>query len=872
MSKTPRFIRLLLRFYPQRFREMLERDLLDTYRDAQMSVLAVAWDLTKNAFAIRFDRFRRTRDETPRAPIPFLETLWRDVRFGVRSLVKKPTFAFLTLVTLMLGVGANTAIFTVVNWVVLRPLPYAEPDALVRVWWRPGSFNQRIVERLEEVSTFAEVSAFAGWAFSLTGEGEPQEIHGAQVTTNHFAVLGIEPHIGRAFVPEESQPGRSDVVVISHGLWQRRYGGDDEVLGRRVELSGAGRNAYTIVGVLPASHAAVDPAGRWEVWVPLERAADMATDDSWFLSVVARLEPKISLTRASAEVKALARRVKEDWYPRTSEEEIAQARVERLIDVAVGRGVRARLWLLLGAVGIVLLVVCSNVANLLFARGTDRARELAIRTALGAGRRRLFRQLMTEHGVLGLLGGALGVAVAFSAVSLLARHLPSELPRTDGLAVDARVVVFSAVVALGATLLFGLVPALRATGPDLPATLRSGGARISGRQQLQRLLVAGEVGASVVLVLLAGLVIKSFWKLNQIDPGFEPERVFVLSVYAPDARYSEPEERRQFFRELMPRLASIPGVEAAGSIHILPMSVGSWDFPYYPEGRVIGEGEAPPAASFRVVAPGYFRSMAIPLIAGRPLAESDRDGVANVGLVNESFAKEAWPEGDPIGKEINVFSAGGPGFTVVGVVADVRQHALDIDARPEMYRPLDQWTLGRNFVTLRTALAPESLAKPAREVVRELDPNVPVVAMGSMASLVARSVATNRFVTTLLAVFAGLTLFLAAVGVYGVTSYIVSQRTHEIGLSMALGAGRSLVLRQAMRHGMQPVVIGMGLGVGCALLASSWVERLLFGVGSADPSTFAAVVLFLGSVALAACYIPARRASRIDLMTALRVD
>ena len=486
MSGTPRFICLVLHLYPQRFRETLERDLLDAYRDAEMAAWSVFWDLFKNAIVIRFDAFGRRRVATSRARGSFLETLWQDARFGVRSLANKPAFAALTLVTLMLGIGASSAIFTVVNWVVLRPLPYAEPDALVRVWWRPGSFNQRIVERLEEASSLEAVSAFAGWAFSLTGDGEPEEINGAQVTTNHFAVLGVEPHLGRVFAPAESEPGRSDVAVISHGLWQRRYGGGDEVLGRRIELSGAGRNAFTIIGVLPASHPAVDPGGRWEVWVPLERAADMAKDDSWFLSVVARLAPEVPLTRATAEVKALARRVKEDWYPRTSEEELAQARVERLGDVVVGRGVRAQLWLLLGAVGIVLLVVCSNVANLLLARGADRTREIAMRTALGARRWRLFRQLMTEHAVVGLLGGGLGTAGAVLAVSLLARQLPSELPRTEGLAVDARVVGVSLTVALLAALLFGLAPALRATGRDIAATLRSGGGGVGIRQKKQR--------------------------------------------------------------------------------------------------------------------------------------------------------------------------------------------------------------------------------------------------------------------------------------------------------------------------------------------------------------------------------------------------
>ena len=431
----------------------------------------------------------------------------------------------------------------------------------------PGSFNQRIVERLEEASSLEAVSAFAGWAFSLTGDGEPEEINGAQVTTNHFAVLGVEPHLGRVFAPAESEPGRSDVAVISHGLWQRRYGGGDEVLGRRIELSGAGRNAFTIIGVLPASHPAVDPGGRWEVWVPLERAADMAKDDSWVLSVVARLAPEVPLTRATAEVKALARRVKEDWYPRTSEEAIAQARVERLGDVVVGRGVRAQLWLLLGAVGIVLLVVCSNVANLLLARGTDRTREIAMRTALGARRWRLFRQLMTEHAVLGLLGGGLGTAGAVLAVSLLARQLPSELPRTEGLAVDARVVGVSLMVALLAALLFGLAPALRATGPDIAATLRSGGGGVGGRQHLQRLLVVGEIGASVVLVLLAGLLSRRGRCLRRDvlcrQPAYPRDRALdgarrrpLASPLAGDASRDATRSRRDGSRGLCALLAS----------------------------------------------------------------------------------------------------------------------------------------------------------------------------------------------------------------------------------------------------------------------------------------------------------------------------
>ena len=870
MTRLPWWVRVLLLFYPRRFRERHERDLLEAYRDAHLGSGAFAWDLVKNGIAVRGDRIgKRAVLPAPTRPA-FFETLWQDVRFGVRSLVNKPAFAALALLTLTLGIGANTAIFSVVNWVVLRPLPYQDSDALVRVWWRPGSFNQRIVARFQEAESFESLSAYTGWAFTLAGEGEPEELSGVQVTTNHFGVLGVEPALGRGFVPEDSEPGRSDVVILSYGLWQRRYGGDASVLGRRIELSGAGRTACTVVGVLAASHTPVNPELSWQVWVPLERAADLDNDESWFLSVVARLAPGVPLERATAEVKTLARQVKQDWYPRTAEDEIAHARVEGLLDTVVGQSVRAQLWLLLGAVGIVLLVVCSNVASLLLARGTDREREFAMRAALGAGRRRLFRQLMTEHLVLGLIGGMLGAVAAVAIVASLRAHLPNELPRTDGLSVDARVLAFAALLALTSALVFGFAPALRSTGRNVAGLLRAGGARVFRRQRLQRILVVGEIGASVVLVVLAGLLVKSFGNLSRVDPGFEPELVFVLGVYAPDARYPEPAQRRRFFRELMPRLATIPGVDAVGSIQMLPRGIGSWDFPYYPEGRIIGPGEAPPAANFRVVSPGYFRSMGIPLLKGRTLREQDRNDAPPVGVINERLADETWPGEDPVGKEIHIFSAEGPAFTVVGVVGDVRQHGLDTDALAEMYRPLEQWTLARNFVTLRTELASESLAKTSRDVVWSMDPNVPVVALGPMQDVVSRSVATTRFVTMLLAVFAGIALFLTAVGVYGVTSYIVSQRTYEIGLRMALGARRSNVLRRAVSQGMHPVVAGMALGLACALVASKWVERFLFEVRATDPATFAGVIVFFGAVALAACYLPACRASRVDPMAALR--
>jgi putative ABC transport system permease protein len=876
MKARRALLRVLLYLYPKEFREAHGRELVELDEHMNRGILGSIWDLSKNAFRVRWDGAvdrARSRPLRERGRAASWEGLGSDVNGAIRFFRGHPGFPSVVLLTLALGIGANVAIFTVVNWVVLRPLPFPRPNEVVRVWWGPGSFNQRIVALFRErARSFSGLSAFSGWSFTLTGEGEPEQLSGAVVSPGHFSILGVTPLIGRTFAPEEDVPGRSDVCVLSAGLWKRRFGSERSVLGRRIQLAGAGRTECTVIGVVPEGATSLDPYGPRQAFLPLERAADLEKDESWFLSVVGRLKPGVSLEEANAEVAELARLVRAEMYPRTSEEEIEAARVATLRDAIVGGDLKSELFLLAAASGMVLLVACFNLSTLLLARYGDRERELAVRTALGAKRTTVVRQLLTESMVLGLGGGALATGLAAAAISWLATRLPPELPRAEGLAIEPGVLVFAFLLSVATALAFGVVPAVRASGRIASEQLRT--ATTTGaqdRHRLDRWLVGAEVASCLVLLAASGLLLEGFRNLVRIDPGFDVDRVFVAGVEAPESRYRE-ESTRALFRELVDRIAAAPGVERVGSIHLLPFEPGNWDFPIYPQGRVIGAEETPPHANFRVVSPGYFPAMGIPLLEGRLLTPTDRNDSAPVGLVNASFARSNFPGESALGKQIHLFGPGGPAFTVVGVVGDIRQHGLAAESRPEMYRPLEQWGLGRNYLMIRTRGNPDSLAGTIRELVRSVDPDLPIVRLSSMRDVVSGSIATSRFVTLLLAAFAGLALALASVGVYGLAASIAASRRREIGIRVALGAGSRAVLSRVLFQGMAPVAAGLFVGLVGAGTASKLLRSLLPEVTVARPGLVAVVTVFLGLVALAACYIPARRASRVDPLSILRLD
>jgi predicted permease len=872
------WIRILLTFYPEGFRKTHGPELTEMYSKVEIGLLGASWDLLQNAFRVRLEDAIDALPARPRRPrgrsLRVFDGLGYDLKGSMRVLRGRPLFTAVFVATLALGIGANAAIFSIVNWVVLRPIAFPDPDHVVRVWWRPDSFNQRIIAFFQErASSFSGLSGYSGWGFTLTGEGEAEELSGAVVSTNHFSVLGVRPLLGRGFAPEEGEPGRGEVCVLSEGLWRRRFGGDREILGRRIRLAGAGRTSCSVIGVVSDAEATVDAFGPRQAFLPLERALDLEKDESWFLSVVARLKPGVSLETANAEVKELSRLVRETMYPRTSAGEVLGARVERLKDAIVGTEVSGQLVFLSLAVGLVLLSACFNLSALLLACYGEREREMAVRSALGAPRARVLRQLLTESLVLGLAGGVLGAGLAALASRSLGSQLPPELPRTEGLAADGNVVLFSLGLSLAAAFAFGLAPSMRVSAKAGTLALRGGAASRSPKgQRLHRGLVVFEIASSLVLLSAAGLALDSFLRLSRTDPGFDAESALVAAVSAPDGEYAEPAQKRELYRALHESLSAIPGVEGAGSIHILPLDSSNWDFPFYLEGIVLGANETPPRANFRVVSPGYFRAMGIPLLEGRELTGADREGSPAVGIVNASFARANFPGESAVGKEIRLLRPDGQSFEIVGVVGDVRQHGLALEPSAEMYRPFEQWSLGRNEIVLRASVDPASLVPLVRRAVADVDPNLPIVRLSPMSDIVSGSLATSRFVTHLLGAFAALGLVLAAIGVYGVSSSIAGSRKREIGIRMALGSTSSSVLRRMLLSGMGPVLPGLLLGVVGSRAVSQILLTLVPNLRPSSPAVLFLVASVTSGVAFLACYLPARRSSRVDPMAVLRLD
>jgi len=812
-----------------------------------------------------------------------MNTLWQDMRYGFRMLWKSPGFTLVTVLALALGIGANTAIFSVVNTVLLRPLPYPNGERVVFM----GEWSQQVpemsvsypnfVDWREQTQTLEQLGAFRGANYVLTGVGEPERLDGRQVSAGFFNVLGVTPAVGRNFSPDEDKPGASPVALVSHGFWQRRLGGDASIINRQLLLNG---ESFTVIGVLPQTFEWQSPV---DVWVPIGLRADQMgmkeRGNHPGIYVLGLLKPNISVEQARTEIKAIAARLAQQ-YPDSNGGNSAV--VDGLQERAV-EDIRPALLILLAAVGLVLLIACANVANLLLARAASRSKEIAIRTALGAGRLRIIRQLLTESLILSVMGGLLGLLFAMWGIDALLAVIPDNVPRllVMGIGLDARVLAFTLGVSVLTGLLFGLAPALQASKSNLNESLKDGGRSGSAgasRQRVRNLLVISEVALSLLLLVSAGLLIKSFNRLQQTELGFDPENVLTLRVPLPETRYKENAVVENFWADLLRRVRSLPGVESAGLTRGLPMNGGI-------ESGVMIEGQETTDPKDATVAvnlyaeAGYFRTMNIQLLNGRFITDQDTKDSPLVAMVDEMFVTRFFPNADPIGKRLRIGGDRAPLRNIVGVFKHVKHYGPDEEGRIEVYTPFSQvpqeFFAASNrslWLAVKTKGDPTSLAPAIRNEVLQIDKDQPISNVDTMENIVAASVAPQKFATWLLGIFAASALLLAAIGIYGVMAYSVTQRTHEIGIRMALGAGRGDVLKMVVMQGMKLALYGVGLGLLGAFALTRLMSSLLFGVSATDPLTYGGVAILLAGVALFACLIPARKATKVDPMIALRYE
>ncbi len=813
-----------------------------------------------------------------------------DLNFAIRQLGKNPGFTAVAVVTLALGIGANTAIFSVVNAVMLKPLPYPDPGRLVMLWPDNPSLNLGIhelpptpsdlVDWRTQAHSFEQVAGMRPRTADISDQGDPERVGGVQVTANFFPLLGVAPLLGRAFTAEEEQPGNSKVAIISYGLWQRKFGGVKDVLGRSVTVN---RERYQVVGIMPPGftfpHGTEMPSAygllpRTEIWRPFAENADYwRKDDSRDFIAMGRLKSNASLAQAQAELSAIAAREAKD-RPATHTGWTVHLRPLTLQVVGTTRPL---LWLLLGAVTFILLIACANVANLLLCRSAGRRKEIAIRAAIGAGRGRIIRQLLAESTVLSMLGGGLGLALGSWLIRLILAFSPPNVPRLEETTLDANVLLFTLLLSVGTGVVFGLAPAWQATRVSLAEVLSAGDrSGIAPRQQrAQGLLVVAEVALTVLLLTGAGLMIQSFLRLQAVDPGFQPHRVVAFDVSLFGERYDGDPRLRQFFQEARTRLSKLPGVLSAAAISNLPLG-GSENMQFFfVEGAAVPAGGQGPLAENRRVTPGYFQTLGVKLVRGRDFNDSEASDQPRVCVINETLARAFFPLADPIGKRLKLGNPGAdqPWVTVVGVARDVRGYTLEMKPRPEFYVPFGQDT--QNEMTFVVRAAPASAAsveKAIRSEMKALDPALPLANFHTMDGLLSNAVARPRFTTFLLDLFAGTALMLTLVGLYGVVAYGVSQRTRELGIRTALGAQRLDLLALVITQGMRPALAGLALGVAGAFGLTRFLASQLFEINPTDPVTLTVVSLVLAVVAFLACWVPARRAARVDPMVALRTE
>ncbi|MFP5265264.1 MAG: ABC transporter permease [Blastocatellia bacterium] len=801
-----------------------------------------------------------------------MENFIQDLRYGVRVLLKSPGFTAVAVIALALGIGANTAVFSVVNAVLLKPLPYKDSDRLVLMTGASLETGQLrgsvsppdFLDYREQNTTLERLAAVAGASFSLTGGAEPERVQSARVSEGFFEALGVDPAYGRTFTSEEEQAGRDQVVILGNGLWRRRFGADPNVLGQAITLND---KSYLVVGVMPEGFQYPRDA---ELWVPFAfKTPQTSVRRFHYLRPVGRLKQGVSLQQAQADLTSIARRLAEQ-YPDSNRD--YGAGIVSMTERVVG-DMRQPLWVLSGAVGFVLLIACANVANLLLARASARQKEIAVRSALGASRGRVARQLLTESMLLSAFGGALGLLVAWWGVKGLVALSSDNIPRVKEVGIDGRVLGFTALVSLVTGIAFGLIPAIQASRADLNETLKEGArsAATALGQWVRRALVVFEVAIALFVLVGAGLMIKSFMRLSEVDPGFEPGNVLTMQVALTQGKYPDAIQRVNFFRQLIHRLEALPGVRAAGTISQLPMSGQNNDTRFFIEGKP-DDRNNPTYANSRVASPDYFRALGIPLLKGRYFSEADSETTPKVVIISESFAREFFPGEDPIGQHIAIDNGDEWKGEIIGVVGNIRHNGLAVEPWREMYVNQYQAPIGETNLVVSAGSDPAALTSAIKGEVQAMDKDVPLYAVRSMERLVSESVAQPRFRTLLLTIFAAVALVLAAVGIYGVMSYYVTQRTREIGIRMALGASSKDVLRLVVGQGMALAVSGVAVGLAGAFLLTRLMASLLYQVSAGDPATFAVISITLTAVALLASYIPARRATKVDPMVALRYE
>ena len=811
-----------------------------------------------------------------------MHALAQDLRYGWRSFRRTPGFTLVAALTLALGIGATTAIFSVVRAVILRPLPYPDAERITMVWMDNRRMGLRedihswanLEDYRNQNRVFTAIAGYYSTGLNLTGgcaetECEPQRVRAGAATADLFTVMRVRPLTGRPFTVAEEQPGSDAVVVISHGLWQRQFGGSESAIGRTVRLNGRER---TVIGVMPPDF--TFPEARTDVWIPLALDPDDRQNRQAFgFYAVGRLRDGVSLDRARAEMSTLASAL-ETQYPSNRDYGVY---LVPLPEQVVGPTLRTSLWVMLGAVGAVLLIACANVANLMLSRAAARDREIGVRIALGSGRSRLVRQLLTESMLLALVGGALGLLVAWLGLRALVTLAPEDLPRIGEVRLDAVVLVVTALVTLFTGIAFGLAPALDAWRSNLAVVLREGGRSGAGGargERTRRILAGAQVALVVILLTGAGLLIRSFGALQSVDLGFRPEGLLTMRIALPSAKYEQPAKRVEFWEALLARAAAIPGVQGVGGIQDIFLSPTPNSTSFTIEGRAPTPEDANIELPLDAVTPDYFRVMGIPLRSGRTFTARDNQDAEEVVMINESMARRFWPGEEAVGKRFKYGPAdgGGPWMTVVGVVGDMRRTGFDAPVRFETFRPITQRVAGNLTLVARTAGDPASLTSAMRAAVKAVDPEQPVHEVATMDQLLSSRVAQRRFSMALLGSFAALALILGIVGVYGVTSYLVSQRTREVGVRLALGAPPGGVVRMMVGQGMRVAAAGVAVGVAGAFVVTRAMGSLLYGVGAFDVPTLGAVVLLIGLATLMANWLPARRAAGVDPVAALRAE
>jgi predicted permease len=801
-----------------------------------------------------------------------MQTLLQDMRYGARMLLKTPGFTMIAVITLALGIGATTTLFSFVNGILLRPLPYHDSENLILVnevssqrGPMGGISYPNLLDWRAQNQVFTGIAAWGAGSHTLIGNGDPEQLPSAGISYNTFEVLGVAPLIGRTFQLEEDRPDNDMVVILGHSLWERRFGAKADIIGQTITLNNRSR---IVIGVMPPGFKFPEIA---ELWTPLGIDTRRWTRTDHGLGCMARLKPGVTFAQAQSDMNIVARRI-EEQNPVTNEG--MGVTLTPLHDGLVTNYRRALL-ILLGVVGLVLLISCANVANLLLARASVRQKEVAIRAALGASRQRIFRQLLTESFLLGVIGGALGLGLAFGGLELLLAAIPIELPFWMKLNVDNRVLVFTAGIALLTGLVFGTVPALQAAKVDLNETLKEGGRNTAGAShyRLRHVLVIVEVGLSLMLLIGAGLMMRSFVRLQQVKPGFDPENVLTMRVGLPGSKYDTPEKRRIFYKEMLERIGALPGVVAGGATTNLPL-LGNWGRSLTVEGYpVLSVGQAP-LVNHHLITPNYFKAIGIPILSGRDFNDTDTPEGQKVTIIDERLAREYWPNQSPLGKRVRFGppESNEPWHTIVGVVGNIKNESLRLTQGKSVYLPHSQRALGNMGLAVRAAGSPKNLAEAIRRQVKEMDPNLPLANVRTMNDVISRSMWQPRLYTILFGVFAGLALLLASVGIYGVMAYSVAQRTHEIGIRLALGAQRGDVLRLVVGQGMKLAAAGTVIGIGGGLALTRLIQSLLYEISPTDLLTFGLVAALLGSIALLACYIPAQRAAGVDPMLALRKD